>query len=1423
MYTKGLTKITARFVVICMLIGMWMPAVIPTTVDATDMSADERITADIQALAWDVISGENTTADTITVNLVLPKTGENGSTISWSVSPDDGTINTDTGAVTRPAADSEDKTVTLTATVSYAGGTNQTEDFILIIMKLVEDTYYSVTYDANGGSGTVPLETEKAEGDTFTAGVNSFTPPEGKQFKHWNTKADDTGTPYAEGENVTMPAENLTLYVIWEDEKLVTFGAPWPGDGSGTVADPYQVATADQLNAVRNFLNNSEVYFEQTADIDLEGYANWIPIGDATNPFTGKYNGNGKTISNLTINDGTLEYVGLFGLLSNGGKLENMTLTGVSVTSTNDGVWKEEPRNEHYEGIAHVGGLVGAIDRGTVTDCSSTGNVIAGIASSVGGLVGFNTGGTISSSMSEGTVNGSDDANVGGLVGYNYGDFGNINNSSSSSHVTGGKSDNGYFYFDYSSSIGGLVGRNRAKINNSDSSGNVSGEERAYVGGLVGYHHGNSVSEIKDSSSTGNVTGGDSATVGALLGYDSGGSITLNSIAITTPATKLAYAVGEALDNTGLVVTGTYAGNNKAALPITAANITGFDSSVPADDQVLTITFDGKTTTYAVDISLDWPGDGSGTEADPYQVATADQLDAVRNYLNTSDIYFEQTDDIDLSGYANWTPIGNEFKGTKFAGSYEGNGWTITNLTSSNSLTWVGLFGAIDTGGVLKNITLESVIIENSLTGDYAFAGSLVGHNYGIISNCSVLSGTVSSAGRAGGLLGYNDGSVSSSYSLATVSGGDDEYSGGLIGYNGGTVTNSYSTGDVTGGVNASVGGLIGFNGGIVNNSYSIGAVAGDSDATVGGLVGKNYDEVTNSYYDSETSGQNDDIGKGRPKNTAEMGQQATYEGWDFSGVWRITEVLTYPLLQWQPLTMGEINELITIDTEAITWDIIKGENSAENNVTTGLYLPTAGTNGTTLSWGSSDPTVIAGDGTVTRPSHSEGDKSVTLTATVSKEGGTSQAKSFTLTIKAQPATGGSGGGGGSSSSSNQNSTTADGTVTRTVQNGQKVDQVTINETKATELINDALNKNQNTITIEINTSKEDPADKVEATLSKETLSRISNNDLAVTIESNHATISIPTTTLSNLNQDVTFTIEQIKASTEIQETDSVISIIAPNGTKVGQSLKIETNYEGKTDVTLPLEGIDIPSDPDEQKTFLASLGVLVQHSKDDNEVVTGKIVYDQNNQPIGLSFSIERFSTFTILALPPKEQVENPTSTSIIVNDISGHWAEDTIRQLILKGAVGGYPDGTFKPSQTVTRAEFVAMLAKAIGIEETKNNSKTFSDIQNHWAKNVIEQAATIGIVNGLSEDQFRPNEEITREQMAVMIVNAGALKQVDSKNNFLDSEKIASWAESAVNTAANYKIVNGLPNQTFNPQGKATRAEAATVIMNLLNLNN
>ena len=184
----------------------------------------------------------------------------------------------------------------------------------------------------------------------------------------------------------------------------------------------------------------------------------------------------------------------------------------------------------------------------------------------------------------------------------------------------------------------------------------------------------------------------------------------------------------------------------------------------------------------------------------------------------------------------------------------------------------------------------------------------------------------------------------------------------------------------------------------------------------------------------------------------------------------------------------------------------------------------------------------------------------------------------------------------------------------------------------------------------------------------------------------------------------------------------------------------------------------------------------------------------------------------------PEQPVVPEPEETAKVeLKDISGHWAEDIIVELVNSGAVSGYPNATFQPDKKITRAEFTTILVKALKLEG--KTGKDFADITNHWAKDVIITAASHGIVNGYDADNFGPDNNITREQMAVMIIKVTQLTENGEGKQFADKDKISSWATEAVAVASQHKIITGYPDNSFKPQGEATRAEAATVIIKAL----
>jgi fibronectin type 3 domain-containing protein len=160
-------------------------------------------------------------------------------------------------------------------------------------------------------------------------------------------------------------------------------------------------------------------------------------------------------------------------------------------------------------------------------------------------------------------------------------------------------------------------------------------------------------------------------------------------------------------------------------------------------------------------------------------------------------------------------------------------------------------------------------------------------------------------------------------------------------------------------------------------------------------------------------------------------------------------------------------------------------------------------------------------------------------------------------------------------------------------------------------------------------------------------------------------------------------------------------------------------------------------------------------------------------------------------------------------------HWAYPYIIRLAQEGIINGYPDGTFKPEKSITRAEFAKIVLLAVGYTPTTIYKGYFPDVgYNHWAWSYIEKAKELGIIKGYPDGLFRPNEKISRAEITKMAVSAAGYSISTFGFPFPDVPW-SHWAYNYVMTARNQKIISGYPDGTFRPEGAATRAEAAKVI--------
>lgn len=282
---------------------------------------------------------------------------------------------------------------------------------------------------------------------------------------------------------------------------------------------------------------------------------------------------------------------------------------------------------------------------------------------------------------------------------------------------------------------------------------------------------------------------------------------------------------------------------------------------------------------------------GNGTETEPYIIATAAQLDEVRNFPSAC---FELSKDIDLSSYLNpnssgWTPI------EVFTGKFDGKKHTIKGLwISLSSISNVGLFANIQGSSDNTRASVSNLFVNISkkgITGGSRVGGICGNLSYGNIENCMV-TGDISGDTYVGGVVGYSD---YSSISQCASSGNiiaTNALVGGILGgcyYKSCSIENCYSIANVKaeGSYNLDAYGI----GGSAKNCYFAGMISGADINYVYPIGSYN----TNSYYDSEKTKIS---GKQGALTTKQMKQQASFQGWDFDNIWTIQEGVDYPKLR---------------------------------------------------------------------------------------------------------------------------------------------------------------------------------------------------------------------------------------------------------------------------------------------------------------------------------------------------------------------------------------------------------------------------------------------------------------------------------------------------------------------------------------------
>lgn len=818
---------------------------------------------------------------------------------------------------------------------------------------------YTLEYDVNGGTGTLPDAITQYYNTTTTiadgVGMHNGT----LAFSAWNTAADGSGTSYKYGDEFTFTT-NTTLYAIYEEVYT---------QGDGTESSPFGVTTPEQLNAVRYF---SDAHFVMLNDIDMSaatseggayyyGGAGWEPIQD----FSGIFDGAGYHIIGLQVYrpQGAKyesDYVGLFGFLKQNSEIKNVTLIDTDMTGTGrvGGIagianantlirncfvsgslsTKEEYEYEYEVTDTCVGGIAGSCG-GEISCCYNAAQIKSDYYA--GGITGrivnaninncYNTGDISADYQSAGIVCVSDRSTISNC--YNIGSTNGMYGIAADTHEDT-YSNCYYIYNDFhatdNSAFSEFVNVEAKTI-----------EEMQLQSSFVGFDFENvwtingdadypcpelqSVVHIEPSNNTAD--------------FASGNGLPYNPYMISTPEhlNKVRNYLGAwfVLSNDIDLSTitsegGSFYHNSQGWVPIgdeddffygrfdgCGYNITGCSINRPDQDYI---------GLFGYIENFDMPAVENLSMYD-YNITGHDYTAAVAGYSN-SIIQSCYSDGIINGNKYSAGIVGRSYKcidcenaGSVYGYRYTGgitayNTGIISNCTNSGDVT-----GENDNvGGILGEGAQQVIDCSNtgSISGNYC-VGGIVGSNTADVTSCGN-QGAITGISWVGGVVGKNSNSGILKYCYNTNTISSTSFCGGIAGGSDhGLITCCYNSGWIWGRLN---GGIVGsIEAGVINNCFNVGKVTEASK--YGGIAGEvTFQTTIDSCYNAWNQYGDDiygfiidsdenanitncyylyegDLELGdEAKTFEELCQQTTYEGFDFATVWEIIEGERFPILQ---------------------------------------------------------------------------------------------------------------------------------------------------------------------------------------------------------------------------------------------------------------------------------------------------------------------------------------------------------------------------------------------------------------------------------------------------------------------------------------------------------------------------------------------
>jgi len=380
---------------------------------------------------------------------------------------------------------------------------------------------------------------------------------------------------------------------------------------------------------------------------------------------------------------------------------------------------------------------------------------------------------------------------------------------------------------------------------------------------------------------------------------------------------------------------------------------------------------------------------------------------------------------------------------------------------------------------------------------------------------------------------------------------------------------------------------------------------------------------------------------------------------------------------------------------------------------------------------------------------------------------------------------GGGGGGGGGSSSGSSSSTGADTNVTvPATASGDGAVTATMNTTNANQMVNNAVKNKSKNVTINVTA----PAN------------------------ATNVAMSMPKSAVQNLSDKTSATLTVVTPLASVTFTNEAVGNLASKGTKtVGVAVEkaddiFKVTVQADGNAVAELDGMKATL-PVDEKAGMGTVAILV--NPDGSETIIKKSIPANG----ALAFALNGSATIRI------------KDNSKAFPDAEGHWATDSIQFVTGRELFNGVNETRFAPNSPMTRAMLVTVLHRLEDLPA--GGTSAFSDTAaGLWYSDAVAWASEKGIVNGNPDGTFRPNGQITREQLATMLYRYATSVGMEtsgasSLSQFADGNQVSSYAMDAISWAVEKGVINGKSHDKLDPKGNATRAEVATMLMRLVGI--